>query len=73
MDDFSCYEKICPYCDETGSVVNPKFIEWQLNGSVDKRPEEMLIRCPICNGTQMIPTKLGEGILELVRIYNKGN
>lgn len=71
MDDFSTLEKICPYCDETGIIVNPKFIEWQLNEGVDERPEKEIIKCPMCNGKCIVPTKLGIGILELVRMYNK--
>lgn len=71
MDDFSSLEKICPYCDETGTVINPRFIERQLNGSIDKNLEDIIIKCPICNGNRIIPTELGMGILELVNIYNQ--
>jgi hypothetical protein len=69
-DDFTGLEKICPYCNETGNIVNPRFIEWQLNGSVGEHPE-IIIRCPMCNGSCLIPTSFGVGILELVRIYDK--
>ena len=70
-DDFSQLEKVCPYCDETGTIVNPKIIEWQLKGCVEERPEDIIVKCPMCNGTCLIPTRLGIGILELVRIYDK--
>ena len=68
-DDFSCLEKICPYCDKTGIVANPKFIEWHINGCINKQPNEIMIKCPICDGSCVIPTKLGIGILELVEKY----
>lgn len=71
MDDFSSLEKICPYCDEIGTVVNPKFISWDLNGRIGE-PPEAIINCPICNGTRIIPTKLGNGILDLVDAYSNG-
>ncbi len=71
MDDFSSLEKICPYCDETGVIINPNFTEWRLNGGVNKRPENLMIKCPMCNGTCIVPTELGIGILELVRMYDK--
>jgi len=70
MDDFSTLVKICPNCDVTGTVVNPKFMELQLNGGIGKHPESVIIKCPMCCGSRIVPTQLGEGILDLVDNYD---
>jgi len=71
MDDDGNLEKICPYCcKQTGKVINPKFLEWQLNNFKGKQPEEIFVFCPICNGTGYIPTSMGLGMLDFMDKYN---
>lgn len=70
MDNYGL-ERICPFCRESGEIVNPKFIEWSLNNCVGKRPEDEIIKCPVCNGTLIIPTESGVEILELVDKYRR--
>lgn len=62
-------EKYCPYC-KTGNVINPELIEWQLNNFEGKQPVNEMIKCPMCNGTGIVPTRFGEEILELCKYYN---
>jgi len=66
-------EKLCPYCRESGEIINPKFLEWSLNDRVGKQPDKIVMICPICNGSLVIPTEMGIDILELVDKYRYMN
>ena len=71
MDD-GTLERTCPYCNQTGRVKNPKFIEWELDNFIGKQPEEVFIPCPICEGVGLIPTPAGFSILDFIDKYNTG-
>lgn len=66
-------ERECQYCEQTGKVINPKIIEWQLNDFEGEQPKEIMIICPICNGIGRIPTHMGCGILDFIDRYDGGN
>jgi hypothetical protein len=61
-------ETTCPFCNGTCEVINPKFLEWDLNGWNGDEPEPTTT-CPICSGSGTIPTHTGIDILELVERY----
>jgi len=65
IDDGSL-EKGCPYCKQSGKVINPKFMRWQLDDFEGEQPKEVVILCPICNGLGVISTSMGFSLLDFI-------
>jgi len=73
MDDDGSLERGCPYCNQTGKVVNSKIIEWQLNNFEGEQPQDIMVPCPVCNGSGYIPTGMGLSMLDFMDKYNGGD